>query len=158
MKGIGDAIAPGADHGPAIDIVVAVFAVFVNYVAVPVWDYYRLPPKTRAVLTMLSQPVRLASAGPLPLAVLLKSIKASTSAPPNSGIPIYVDTGGLADAGAGIESTTVVTNKRRPVKEHLDRSLAPLGLGYFVKDGLLTVTSAKAAVRPKNDPKEARRP
>jgi hypothetical protein len=140
-------------------IVLAVLAVFVNYIAVPVWDYYRLPPKTRAVLTMLGQPIRLPSAGPMPLVALLKSIKAGTQGPANSGIPIYVDPVGLADAGAGVQSTIVTNTDPRPAKEQLDRSLAPLGLGYFVKDGLLTITSAKAAgLALKSHPKEARRP
>ena len=140
-------------------VVVAVLAVFVNYIAVPVWDYYHIPPKTRAVLTMLGQPIRLTSSGPMPLVVVLKSIKAGTQGAANSGIPIYVDPVGLADAGARVESTIVATTDPMTAKEQLDRSLVPLGLGYFVKDGLLTITSAKeAGLALKRHPKEARRP
>jgi hypothetical protein len=140
-------------------VAVAALAFFVYYVAVPAWDYYSLPPKTRAVLAMLGQPIRLPLAGPTSLVTFLKSIKAGTAGPTNSSVPIFVDPVGLAEAGTGVQSTVVATTGRRPVKKQLERSLGPLGLGYFVKDGLLTITSAKSAKRAlKSHPKEARRP
>jgi hypothetical protein len=108
---------------------------------------------------MLGPPVRLPLAGPTSLVTFLRSIKAGTAGPTNPGVPIYVDPVGLAEAGTGVQSTVVATTDRRPVKEQLDRSLGPLRLGYFVKDGLLTITSAKSADRAlKSHPKEARRP
>jgi hypothetical protein len=139
-------------------IAVAVFAVSV-YVAVPAWDYYSLPPGTRRVLTKLGHPIRFPAAGPIPLLGLLKIIRGASIGPKDNGIPIYVDPDGLVEAGAGIQSPVEVDSDRVPVKERLGRSLKPLGLGYFVKDGLLTITSGKSADRAlKSHPKAARRP
>jgi hypothetical protein len=140
-------------------VAIAILAIFTYYVVMPTWDYYSLPPKTRAVLSKLGMPIRLPSPGPVPLGSVLKAIKGASVGAKDNGIPIYVDPNGLAEAGAGIRSTVEVNADRSSIEETLRKSLEPLRLGYFVKDGLLTITSAKSAdLTLRSNPKEARRP
>ena len=140
-------------------VAIAALAILTYYVVIPAWDYYSLPPSTRAVLSALGYPARLPSTGPMPLVAMLKGIRVASAGTKGNGIPIYVDPNGLSEAGVGVQTTVVATNGRRPLKEQLERSLKPLGLGYFVRDGLLTVTSAKSADRVLKDyPNEAKRP
>jgi hypothetical protein len=138
---------------------IAALAVLTHYVVLPVWDYFRLPPETRAVLSALGRPAKLATAGPMPLGTLLKQLRVATAGPKSAGVPVYVDPIGLSEAGAGIESTVVASADRLALKDQLNRTLGPLGLGYYVRDGLLMVTSRKSADRElSHHPKEARRP
>jgi hypothetical protein len=139
-------------------ITIALLAILTHYVVIPAWHYYMLPPGTRAVLSKLGMPIRLPSTGPMPLASVLKAIKGASVGPKDSGIPIYVDPNGLAEAGAGIGSTVEISLDRRPLKETLQKLLEPLRLGYYVKDGLLTITSAKSADLALRNNQEARRP
>jgi hypothetical protein len=138
---------------------IAVLAVLTYHVLVPAWNYYSLRPKTRAVLSALRRPARLPSTGSIPLVALLKGIRIATAGPKGTGVPVYVDPSGLSDAGVEVHSTVMTSADRMPLKEQLERSLKPFGLGYFVRDGLLTITSAKSADRALKDyPKEAKRP
>jgi hypothetical protein len=140
-------------------IAIAALAVLTYQVLIPLWDYYSLPQTSRAVLSILGRPVRLRSAGAMTLASLLKGARAATAAPATTGVPIYVDPTGLSEAGAGDETTVFVVSDPLPLKDHLERSLKPLGLGYFVRDGVLMITSAKSVERALRDhPTKARRP
>jgi hypothetical protein len=140
-------------------IAIAALAVLIYQVLIPLWGYYSLPPTTRAVLSILGRPVRIRSGGTMTLAALLKGARAATAPPTTTGIPIYVDPSGLSEAGAGDESTVVVVSDPMPLKDHLEGSLKPLGLGCFVRDGVLMITSEKEVDRALRDyPTRARRP
>lgn len=123
-----------------IMISIAVVTVLTYCAGLPIWRYYRLPANTRAVLSAVRSPVRLPSSGTMPLMTLLKNIK--TKSP---GIPIHVDPIGIADAKTEIDAMVTVSGDKLMVKAHLEHALKPLGLGFFVKDGLLLITSKKNA-------------
>ncbi len=64
------------------------------------------------------------------------------------GIPIYVDPAGLGEAGAKLASAI---EPPPPVgvsiRTALEDSLRPLGMGYYVEDGLLRIATDEAADR-----------
>jgi hypothetical protein len=143
-------------------VAIAVSAALAHFVVVPTWKYYQLPAGTRRVLGKLGMTMTLPASGPTPrdLKDLLKQIKAtSVTGPKDPGIPIYLDPIGLEDAGSTVVTPVAVAGGRMTIKAHLDRTLPPLGLDYFVKDGLLTITSAEGArAMLANQPEKARRP
>lgn len=140
-------------------VAIAVATVLAYSVVLPTWRYYRLPAKTRAVLTKLDRTVQLPVTGTVPLTSVLKAVRSASAGPKYAGVPIYVDPIGLSEAGATIESTVEVASERRPIKDQLKRSLKPLRLSYYVKDGLLMITSAADVDRELQDhPESARRP
>ena len=140
-------------------IAVAALAPVLALVVLPAWNYYRLPPSTRSILARLGRPFRLATPAPPRLVDLLKSARLSSPDSGGVGIPIYVDPAGLKAAGADIDATIKTPFAGASVALALEESLCPLGLGYYVEDGLLRVTSAEAADRAlREKPREARRP
>ena len=77
----------------------------------------------------------------------------------DNGIPVYVDPNGLAEARAEIGMPGEVGPDRVRLKDFLDQRLGPLGLSYYVSEGLLTITSKRAADQAlKRMPRGARRP
>jgi hypothetical protein len=125
----------------------------------PLWRYYSLPWKTRAVLGKLGRSVRLSSSAPLTLEGLLKAVKVTSTEPGDSGVPIYVDPVGLQEAGATMMKPVTVRPGKVPTRLLLRQALEPLGLSYFVKDGLLTITTKEEAEFVLEEfPNEARRP
>jgi RNA polymerase sigma factor (sigma-70 family) len=72
---------------------------------------------------------------------LLKTIKAATQAPGDTGVPIYVEPEGLKEAGATIDSPVTFDGTKLPLKTALDVALRPLRLGATIQDGLLVITS-----------------
>jgi hypothetical protein len=140
-------------------LAVALLAILLAWVLVPAWNYYRLPPSTRSILERLGRPFRLATPAPPNLVDLLKSARLSSPDSGGVGIPIYVDPAGLEAAGADIDATIKPPPAGASVATALEESLRPLGLGYYVEDGLLKVTSSEAADRAlREKPREARRP
>jgi hypothetical protein len=140
-------------------LAVAALTLLTHFVLVPTWRYLRLPPKTRAVLSLLDRPVQFPAPGPMPLSDLLKWLKLASQSPGKPGVPIYVDPKGLEDAGATVADEVKVTSDRVPFKTVLREALGPKGLGFYVEDGLLTVTSEAAAARAlQTRPEKVRRP
>jgi hypothetical protein len=133
---------------------VAVLAVLTYNVAIPTWEYVKGPLMTRAVLTRLGRPIHLGTAGQMPLVNLLNSVERTTV----GSIPVCVDTAGFRDVGANIGSPVVIGPDRMPVKRLLDDALKPLGLSYYVVDGILIITSISSAERTLRNNKGARRP
>ena len=131
----------------ALLIGIAVSTVLAYYVVVPTWKYYRLDPTTRRILGHLrtSTSLKLNPAQPLQLDGLLRQVEAAaTNWPPKKFFPIYVDPQGLQDADRSIAAEISASASPDLIKNHLQRALRPLGLDYYVKDGLLTITSAQA--------------
>jgi hypothetical protein len=142
-------------------LAIAFSAVFIYYVAVPAWHYYRLPPETRRVLGRLRMPMTLTVNGTRPpvLVDLLRQIRVASTGPKDNGIPIYLDPVGLDEAEQSTTSPIDVSTDVGTIRDHLERSLPALGLDYYIKDGLLTITSSKSAKRALLDqPNDAKHP
>jgi hypothetical protein len=107
------------------------------------------------VLEALDRPFALTNPDGATLEQALKDIKLRSTGQPKlpRGIPIYVDPIGLSQAAKTMQSTI----KRPPpdenltLREHLERMLKPLGLGFFARDGFLTITSDEAVDVPLNE-------
>jgi hypothetical protein len=138
-------------------LAIAMSAVFIYYVAAPAWHFYRLPPETHRVLGKLRMPMTLAvnGTGPPVLKDLLKQIRGASSGPKDNGIPIYIDPAGLQEVNRSETSAIEAKTGVGPIRDHLDLTLSPLGLDYYIKDGLLTITSAKSAKRVLRDQSHA---
>jgi RNA polymerase sigma factor (sigma-70 family) len=97
--------------------------------------------KTKQLLAALEEPIAMSFANPTPLNDVLKYIKEATTTPTYTGIPIYVDPKGLADAKATIQSLVKMDQEGVPLRTSLYQALKPLGLSYIVKDGFLLIDS-----------------
>lgn len=124
-------------------ITIALSTVLIHSVAMPLWRYYQLPPKTRAILRKLRTTASLPG-GTMPLEDYLKALKKATVEPGNNGLPIYVDPVGLMEAEKTMISPVNVPAKRQSYGKTLEEVLGQLGLAYFVKDGLLQITSKES--------------
>jgi hypothetical protein len=71
------------------------------------------------------------------------------------GVPIYVDSEGLREAGQSLDSPVKAPPADRgprsdpPLGEKLRIILEPLGLAAAVKDGVVVITSRGKAARPR---------
>jgi hypothetical protein len=144
----------------SILIAIALITLFLHYVAIPTWNYYQLPASTRAILTTLGEPLRMPTAGPISLEKFLKTMIGATATPKGRNrLPTYVEPRGLQEAGVSLDSPVTVTTDFVPIKDTLGKGLKEIGLGYYVEDGLLRITSAADAERAlRENPKQARRP
>jgi len=80
-----------------------------------------------------------------PLEDVIKYIRAATkSSTFPEGIPIYVDPLGLQEAERTTASPVALDLKDVPLKTSLKLMLKQLGMGYEVKDGLLSITSQES--------------
>jgi hypothetical protein len=142
-----------------IPIALAIVTFLVYRGGISAWDYYNLHPGTRMILSKLNQKGRFAAKGDQPLADVLLSVRLGSKGPKDGGIPIHVDMRGLQEAGATLRNRVRVPARRGRLKDILDETLKAVGLGYYVREGLLTITSAKAAERAKRaEPNLTRRP
>jgi hypothetical protein len=132
---------------------VAALAVLTYCVVIPAWERLRGPLATRAVLTSLGRPVRLEVEGRLSLADFLGSVERASRGP----IPVSIDVNVMNAVGAGSMSSIAVSPGLTPARRRLEDALTPLGLSYFVQDGVLIVTSVESAERALKGNKGARR-
>ena len=99
--------------------------------------------KTKAIEVKLKVPIEL-KFDQKPLEDVLNFIKKASTGPNDSGIPIYVDPVGLQESETTMTTkVTIESKKGEPLGSSLKRLLKSIGLGYHVKDGLLTITSIK---------------
>jgi RNA polymerase sigma factor (sigma-70 family) len=98
--------------------------------------------RNRAIREALGKPLSMPFSNPTPLEDVIKYIKASTSSPylPD-GLPIYVDPQGLATAEAKMQSPVTLNLDGVRLKTTLRLMLKQLHLGYYVKEGLLIITT-----------------
>ncbi len=101
-------------------------------------------PKSLAILAKLEEPIAMSFAAETPLDDVLKYIKQATTGPNGPGIPIYVDPLGLQEAEKTLTSTIMIDLEGVPLRRTLQLLLKQLGLGYFVDDGILVITSDSA--------------
>lgn len=136
----------------AILIVVVLSAFLIKFVGLPLWERFALSQAERlqrATLAGLARPLDLPFTAPTPLSDVLKYIKGKSPSPPGlpNGFAIYVDPVGLQEAGATMQTPVQITTKGLPAGKALEEVLKPLGLGYTVNDGLLTITSRASLQR-----------
>ncbi len=109
-------------------------------------------PRSRAVLAKLEEPIAMSFPQETPLEDLLKYIKQATTGPTYSGIPIYVDPMGLQEAEKTLTSTIQLDLDGIPLRRSLQLALKQIGLGYFVDDGILVITSQESGDQAGLDP------
>ncbi len=102
-------------------------------------------PDTKSVMDALEKPISMSFAEPTPLEDILKYIKQASSSGANaSGIQIFVNEIGLQEAEKSMTSTITIDLEGVPLKTSLRHLLKQLGLGYFVKEGILHITSIES--------------
>jgi hypothetical protein len=109
----------------------------------------RLPgevdPRDRLIKAKLEEPISMSFANETPLDDILKYIKAATQSKSYAGIPIYVDPEALRRANKTITSTVALDVEGVPLRATLALLLKQLGLGYYVRDGMLIITEGNDA-------------
>ncbi len=97
----------------------------------------------------LEQPVPMRFRDEAPLEDVLKHIAIETRGSGGSGIPIYVDPIGLAEADKTMTSTVRGLDfEGVPLKRSLHLMLKQLDLSYSIRDGLLMITSENSKITP----------
>jgi hypothetical protein len=97
----------------------------------------------------LNQPVPMHFLKETPLEDVLNSIKTATTGADDKSIPIYVDPIGLLESDKTMTSTvTNIDLDSVPLRTSLRLCLAQLDLAYYVKDGLLLITSRESEDLP----------
>jgi hypothetical protein len=107
-------------------------------------DPSELPSTTTQILRALDEPISMSFANETPLDDVLKYIKAATTTPTFSGIPIYVDPAGLQQAGVSMSSGVTLDLEGVPLKTSLRLLLKQLRLTYTPAEGVVMITSEKA--------------
>jgi|SRR5579864_3759164 len=101
--------------------------------------------RQRSIVAVLKKRIDVSYPDPTPLEHVLKTIKERTARLyiEPAGIPIYVDPVGFGEEGVTLQETVVITSKGTPLEITLTNLLKPLGLSYYVNDGLMTITSER---------------
>jgi hypothetical protein len=97
--------------------------------------------RTKAIVAALDKPVAMPFAQETPLEDVLNHIKTATKRPADSGIAIYVNPIGLQEAEKSMASTIRIDVEGVPLRTTLRLLLRQLDLGYYVKDGMLNISS-----------------
>ncbi len=110
--------------------------------------------RDEAIMKVLSNPVAMPFANETPLGELIKYVKTATvNANMPEGIPIYLDPEGLQMAEKTIDSPISLNLEGIKLKTTLRLALKQLGLGYYVRHGLLIITSLDDfSLKDANDP------
>ncbi len=117
-------------------------------------------PKSKVILAKLDEPISMAFQEETPLEDVLKYVQQTTVSPDlPKGIPIYVDPIGLQEADRTMTSTVRNMNLEGvPLRRTLQLLMKQIGLGYFVVDGMLYITSEDAAKQPLGTPMQTPAP
>ncbi|HWE40278.1 MAG TPA: RNA polymerase sigma factor [Isosphaeraceae bacterium] len=101
-------------------------------------------PKSRAILSLLDEPIAMSFPKETPLKDVLKYIRSKSESKANPrGINIYVDPSAVDLNNHSIDLDTPVTIDLEgvPLRRSLQLVLLPLGLSYGVVDGILVVSN-----------------
>ena len=123
-------------------IVIAAFLLLVIKSYWPGWsERFSEWQKSRPVYGQLKRSVTLKYPAGIPLKQLLPALKQATRSPEfPSGIPVFIDAQGIQDSGATINTPIVIDVENTALGDALKSSLKACGLGYMVRDGMLTIT------------------
>jgi hypothetical protein len=109
-------------------------------------------PET-ATRARLDQPVPMVFPKEIPLKEVLKHIKQATKRGPlDPGLAIYVDPIGLQEVQRSLNSTVTLNVENTPLRDTLPQVLGQLGLSYFVKDGVLIISSPQGIDAERKEP------
>ena len=100
--------------------------------------------KTRVIQVQLEKRLSIALPESTTLEGIVQLIRKSSQdekIDPPKGILIYIDPVALDKEGLTLESKVTIDVENAPLKDSLRLALDQLGLSYFVKDGLLVITS-----------------
>jgi hypothetical protein len=100
------------------------------------------------LMNALDQPVPMHFRDETPLDDVLKHIQQESKSPDGKVIPIYVDPIGLQEAEKSINSTVSIDIEGVPLKSTLRLCLKQLGLTYWIRDGVLLITSEQSEEIP----------
>lgn len=101
-------------------------------------------PRSLATLAVLDRPIEMSFANETPLEDVLKYIKQATKGPDlPDGVTIFVDPLGLMEAEKTMTSPIQIDLQNVPLRRTLYLALKQLGMGYFVDEGMIYITTAK---------------
>jgi hypothetical protein len=95
-------------------------------------------PKSRELLVRLEESLPMSFPNDTPLEDVLKYIKQATAGPDGEGIQIYVDPAGLEMVEKTMQSPVRMDLTGIPLRRTLKLVADQLGMGYGVKDGMIT--------------------
>jgi hypothetical protein len=108
--------------------------------------------RSRKITAALASISDLSFPNETPLQEVVKQLRGRTKSQIfPEGIPIYVDPIGLSEADKTITSTITFDVKDIPLRTSLTLILKQLGMGYRVRDGLLTITSLESLDEGRED-------
>ncbi len=107
-----------------------------------------------AILSKLDEPLHMSFPSETPFEDVLKYIKQATQGPNDSGIPVYIDPVGLAQAEKTMTSPIVLDLDGVPLKTTLRLLLKQIGLAYCVKDRLVIISSPEGILEELMDAEE----
>ena len=126
-------------------VLVALSALVVKCVALPIWEDYTLSPLAkadRAVRAQLERPLVLDYPAGTSLELVIKDLRGQTAcAWLPDGIPFYIEPIGLQEAERTMSSEVTIDLDDIPLEVTLRLCFRQLGMVYVIKDGLLWITS-----------------
>ena len=102
-------------------------------------------PRTKLVLAKLGEPITMKFPNETPLEDLLKYMKTATADKEQTGVQFYLDPIGLSEADRTETSPIEIDLEAIPLRTALFLTLRSLDLTYFVRDGIIIITSPKFA-------------
>jgi RNA polymerase sigma factor (sigma-70 family) len=112
------------------------------------------PVGDKIIRAALEKPLAMAFASETPLEDVIKYIRSATQEPGmDQGLPIYLDPTGLQETDKTASSPVTLSLEGIKLKTTLRLMLKQIGLGYYVKHGLLIITNLddedyKDAIQP----------
>ncbi|MDR3633519.1 MAG: hypothetical protein P4L84_06765 [Isosphaeraceae bacterium] len=100
----------------------------------------------------LDQCVPMSFPNDTPLEDVMRYVKRATEGPDDQGIPFYIDPIGLQEAEKTMRSPVQLDIDGLPLRTTLPLLLKQLGMGYFIRDGMLIVTADPDVEHNPDDP------
>jgi serine/threonine protein kinase/formylglycine-generating enzyme required for sulfatase activity len=97
-------------------------------------------PESDAVLAALEKTIPMKYLNETPLKKVIDDLKTALKRSDGSDVPIYVDRNGLHEAEKTMDSPICIDLEGIPLRVTLRCMLDQIGMGYYVKEGLLTIT------------------
>ncbi len=109
------------------------------------------PEMNKKIREALAKQVAMPFAAETPLEEVIKYIKTTTADGMfQQGIPIYVDPVGLSEAEKTMASPITINLEGIPLRTSLRLLLKQIDLSYYIKDGLLIISSPKSDTFPES--------
>lgn len=102
-------------------------------------------PRTKLILAKLGEPITMQFPNETPLEDVLKYMKTATADKEQTGVQFYLDPIGLSEADRTQTSPIAIDLEAIPLRTALFLTLRSLDLTYFVRDGIIIITSPNLA-------------